>query len=63
MMVGGELDGLCRVTRMAEAYYHHRGEGNTWVGVLPGANHMVYADGPIPPFVHLHDLHNESDPA
>ena len=67
LTIGGELDGLSRVTRIMEAYYHrilHAGDQQAAVKTFPvavveGMTHMQFASGDIPPFVKLHDLKPE----
>lgn len=41
LTISGELDGLCRITRMAENYYH----GNTNMIILENVNHWSFASG------------------
>jgi hypothetical protein len=65
--IGGELDGLCRVTRIMEAYYHHilhasdhlSAIKNFPVVVVEGMTHMQFASGDPPPFVRARDLKPE----
>lgn len=45
LTVGGELDGLTRVTRVAEAWKEAQGVKNAPVVVVPGVNHAAFADG------------------
>ena len=62
LTVGGELDGLSRITRMAEAYYHgvlfprHPGFP---VVVFNGVSHMQFASGDPPFLVKERDLKPE----
>ena len=57
LMISGELDGVCRVTRMMEEYYHriylHHNDSNTVVVKYPvvsvrGMTHFQFASGEIP---------------
>jgi hypothetical protein len=60
LTLGGELDGLCRVTRMAEARYHTVDPASRFpVLVLSGLNHMSFASGVPPTFVRDNDLRAE----
>mmetsp|Transcript_129350 Transcript_129350/g.322460 ORF Transcript_129350/g.322460 Transcript_129350/m.322460 type:complete len:579 (-) Transcript_129350:79-1815(-) len=60
LTVGGELDGLARITRLAEAFYHSRGRfGDFPVEVVPGMTHMQFASGEPPALVRLRDLKPE----
>lgn len=66
LTIGAELDGLCRVTRIAEAYYtqlidpyNTDVESNKKkfpVTIILGATHMQFASGTPPEFVYEHDL-------
>ena len=66
MTIGGELDGLARVTRIAEAYYTQMMDPNVNdpanakldfpVTVIPGVTHMQFADGEPPALVAEMDL-------
>jgi len=61
LTIGGELDGLCRVTRITEAYYQqvvmHQLSKTFPVVVLSGTSHFQFAgEGPIPALVKLRDL-------
>ncbi|MBM3464638.1 MAG: hypothetical protein FJX76_21280 [Armatimonadetes bacterium] len=63
LTVGGEVDGLTRVTRVAEAWKEGQGTPETPVVVLPGVNHAAFADGRIlsddlPAETTLADAHN-----
>ncbi len=65
--IGGELDGLCRVTRIMEEYYHriiHAASmqdaiKNFPVTVIDGMSHMQFASGDPPELVKLRDLKPE----
>ena len=64
LTVGGTLDGLCRVTRVAEAAYSQHNlsadpraaRRKLPVTVVEGLSHMQFADGEPPTFVFEHDL-------
>jgi hypothetical protein len=67
MTIGGELDGLCRITRIAESY-HTQISLNTDpvaakhkfpVTAIEGISHMQFASGPIPSNVLKNDLKPE----
>lgn len=65
LTIGNELDGLCRVMRIAEAYYHSvenivtQDSGKHLVMVVKGASHMQFASGDVPTFVRSNDLKPE----
>mmetsp|Transcript_19201 Transcript_19201/g.44154 ORF Transcript_19201/g.44154 Transcript_19201/m.44154 type:complete len:531 (-) Transcript_19201:188-1780(-) len=59
LTMGAELDGLARVTRIAESAYHTKDEKNFPVVVLEGQNHMQFASGDPPSNVRKHDLEAE----
>jgi hypothetical protein len=67
LTIGGELDGLCRLTRISEALYTQvtfaadpeSARDLMPVTVIPGMNHMEFASGEIPSFVLDHDLRAE----
>ena len=69
LTVSGELDGLSRITRLAESYYHQirspRGvfTRNTTtdypITVVMGMSHMQFASGLAPPTVKHYDLQPE----
>lgn len=67
LTIGGELDGLCRVSRITEALYSQVTFSNNPelakiympVTVIVGMNHMEFASGEIPPFVKASDLQAE----
>ena len=67
MTIGGELDGLCHVTRIMEEYYHRvwlRTDKNLTysnfpVAVIPGLSHIQFASGDPPELVKLRDLRPE----
>jgi hypothetical protein len=67
LSIAGELDGLFRVTRMAEEYYNRiihgttSGAANTPVVVIPGMNHFQFATGNAPTLVAARDLKPEAD--
>ena len=64
--MGGELDGVIRVTRLMESYYHYilnpypGNEPNLFpVVVIPGMSHMQFASGSPPFLVKVKDLKPE----
>ena len=67
MTVGGELDGLTRVTRIMEEFYHHIFMANDMqkatqsfpVTVIEGMSHFQFASGDIPDHVKNNDLKPE----
>jgi hypothetical protein len=59
LMVGGEKDGLTRISRMAESYHVYKGRAGFPVVVLPGVNHAVFLTGRPPLRVRRHDLKAE----
>lgn len=67
MTVGGELDGVCRVTRIMESYYHSilTAENQTLatiefpVVVVEGMSNMQFASGSVPHFTKDLDLRPE----
>ena len=65
LTIGNELDGLCRIMRIAEAYYHSienvvkEGVNKYPVVVIKGASHMQFASGTPPSFVKSNDLKPE----
>ena len=68
LTIGGELDGLCRITRIMEAYYHYilhpthdkeNAEINFPVLMVKGMNHMQFASGDPPFLVKDRDLKPE----
>jgi hypothetical protein len=59
LTVGGELDGLARVTRLAEAFYKTGGRPGFPVEVVAGMTHMQFASGEPPALVRLRDLKPE----
>eukprot|EP00047_Mylnosiga_fluctuans_P013069 m.29237 g.29237 ORF g.29237 m.29237 type:complete len:532 (-) comp4643_c0_seq1:103-1698(-) len=70
LTVGGELDGVARITRIAESYYHEilhaRGNFTRGLSVFPvtvilGMSHMQFASGPAPPLIAQYDLKPEID--
>lgn len=67
LMVGGELDGLSRITRFAEEYYNrilnrdiNQAIKETPIVVLEGVNHMQFSSGEPSSFVKLRDLKAEN---
>jgi len=66
MQIAAEVDGLCYITRMVQAYYYQveqrGGLSNNQavqtypVGVIAGASHMQFASGAPPLLVKLRDL-------
>ncbi len=67
LTIGGELDGLCHVTRIMEEYYHrvshaasmHSAIENFPVVVVDGMSHMQFASGDPPTLVKMRDLKPE----
>eukprot|EP00051_Salpingoeca_urceolata_P027436 m.481480 g.481480 ORF g.481480 m.481480 type:complete len:651 (+) comp22179_c0_seq1:58-2010(+) len=67
LTIGGELDGLCRMPRMAEAFYSQidfaadptRAARSQPVVVIEGMSHMQFASGTPPITVRLNDLRPE----
>ena len=65
LTLGGELDGLCRVTRIMEAYYHYISNPSKKlttsfpVIVIQGMSHMQFASGEPPIIVKERDLKPE----
>ncbi|RYG67454.1 hypothetical protein EON64_07390, partial [archaeon] len=67
LTVGGELDGLCRITRIAEAAYSQidlaadpqQAAVTMPVTVIAGLNHMFFASGAPSNFVQQFDLRSE----
>lgn len=57
LTLGGEVDGVCRVTRMAEAFAVNKGSSS--VIVLPGVSHMQFASGAASSVIQQHDLKPE----
>jgi hypothetical protein len=56
LTVGGELDGLARCTRLAEAFYAADGSSDFPVVIVPGMTHMQFSSGNPPALVHARDL-------
>lgn len=67
LTIGGDLDGLCRLTRIAEALYSQvtfsadPENAKTYMGVtvIPGLNHMFFASGTPTAHVKDNDLRAE----
>mmetsp|Transcript_41618 Transcript_41618/g.129482 ORF Transcript_41618/g.129482 Transcript_41618/m.129482 type:complete len:558 (-) Transcript_41618:112-1785(-) len=59
LTIGGELDGLARPTRLAEAFYAAKGREDFPVAIVRGLTHMQFASGTPPLLVHLRDLEPE----
>jgi len=62
LTIGGELDGLTRVTRMMEGYYHqvlHSKSQDFPIVVIEGMTHMQFASGSPPILVFEKDLKPE----
>lgn len=67
LTIGGELDGLCRISRISEALYTQVTYANSPsaaakqmpVTVVEGMNHMEFASGVAPSFVSSNDLQAE----
>jgi hypothetical protein len=62
LSLSGDLDGLFRVSRMAESLYHCQPSANCQVWVIRGASHASFAGGNAPAFVRLNDLKPELCP-
>jgi len=56
LMLDGTLDGLMRVTRQAESFYHYKGQSNFPIVIYEGTSHMQFASGPPPLNVKMNDL-------
>mmetsp|Transcript_45539 Transcript_45539/g.72021 ORF Transcript_45539/g.72021 Transcript_45539/m.72021 type:complete len:561 (-) Transcript_45539:253-1935(-) len=56
LTVGGELDGLARCTRLAEAFYAADGNPDFPVVIVPGMTHMQFSSGKPPALVQARDL-------
>ena len=71
LTLAGDLDGLFRVFRLAESFWHQyviSKQRDTAAVLRPalvlrGANHMSMASGTVPPFVALHDIPAELEPS
>ncbi|XP_065181522.1 uncharacterized protein LOC135812120 [Sycon ciliatum] len=70
MTMAGDMDGVTRITRIAESYYHlilHPGSPPINYGfphiVLNGVSHMQFASGPPPPIAQELDLKPEQSQA
>jgi len=60
LTVGGELDGLARATRLAEAFFQAKSVSSDFpVVILPGVTHMQFASGDPPLLVKARDLQPE----
>lgn len=60
LTIGGELDGLARPTRIAEAFYHAQDKLVDFpVSVVRGMTHMQFSSGEPPLLVKLRDLQPE----
>ena len=69
MVIGGNLDGLMRVTRLAETYYHanknirSEQEGLFQVELVQGMNHQSFVSdldaSSMPAYIRDHDLEAE----
>jgi len=59
LTIGGELDGLARPTRLAEAFYASQDKPDFPVAIIPGMTHMQFASGDPPLLVQLRDLQPE----
>ena len=67
LTVGGELDGLCRISRIVEALYtqvtfdENPDDQTDYmpVTVIEGMNHMQFASGEPPSFVKSNDIQSE----
>ena len=61
MMMSGTLDGLLRVTRQAESYYHYGAKPTFPVVIFEGMSHWSFASGTPPGNVLSNDLKPEID--
>lgn len=59
LSIGGELDGIARITRFMEAFYHQ--ESSDPVVVLGGASHRSFFTGDAPGDIAKYDLSSETD--
>ena len=67
LTVGAELDGLCRISRIAEAFYSQitfdenpsKAASKLPITVIGGMSHMQFASGEAPKFVKNNDLRSE----
>lgn len=64
LTIGGELDGLCRITRIAESYHTQidlstdpiAAKHSLPVTIIPGMTHMQFSSGTPPKLVEQRDL-------
>lgn len=59
LTLGGELDGLARPTRLAEAYFHAQDQAEFPVVILKGVTHNQFASGDPTGLVKARDLQPE----
>jgi len=59
LTIGGELDGLARCTRLAEAFHTAAGNSDFPVAIIRGMTHMQFSSGTPPALVKARDLHPE----
>ena len=62
LTVGAELDGVCRLTRIMEAFVHTpslQTGGMSMVAVVEGMTHLQFASGPPSAFIEEYDLKPE----
>lgn len=59
LTIGGELDGLARCTRLAEAFHSADGNVDFPVVIVPGMTHMQFSSGDPPALVKARDLQPE----
>ena len=65
LTIGGTKDGLMRITRVAESYWHqvtniNASQMNMFpVSVLEGVSHYQFAGGAVPSFVASNDLRSD----
>eukprot|EP00928_Gymnodinium_smaydae_P062170 TRINITY_DN46090_c0_g1_i1.p1 TRINITY_DN46090_c0_g1~~TRINITY_DN46090_c0_g1_i1.p1 ORF type:complete len:575 (-),score=87.96 TRINITY_DN46090_c0_g1_i1:241-1917(-) len=62
LTIGGELDGLARPTRLAEAFHSSKGRQDFPVFIVKGMSHMQFASGDPPFLVRNRDLQPEISP-
>ena len=59
LTLNGEIDGLCRTSRIAESYYNQKNNLNYYNWILPNMNHFSYVSGKQPLFVYLNDINSD----
>lgn len=61
LTLNGEIDGLSRISRIAESYFNQQNNLNYYNWILPNQNHFSYVTGKQPLFVYLNDIHLDRD--